>query len=170
MADIDCCFMQENKWFRYRVGAVIVSGEYALFAKSEADDYYYSVGGGVHVGERSEEALLRETYEETGERFEIERPLCLVENFFMGDGSFEGLDCHVIEFYYLMKPTEKKDINVSSVTANGVSEKMYWLPISRLSEYDIRPAIVKKLAISPPESFISYVNDERALQLKPFTE
>lgn len=161
MGKTDCCFKNGNEWFRYRVGAIIVSGEYALFAKSNMDDYYYTVGGGVHVGEHSEEAVLREIFEETGERFEIERPLCLVENFFVGDGSLQGLDCHVIEFYYLMKPAAKKDITVSGLTSNGAVEKMHWLPIGRLSEYDIRPNIAKRLAMAPPESFTAFMNDER---------
>ena len=161
MGNTDCCFQHENDWFRYRVGAIIVSGEYALFAKCDSDDYYYTVGGGVNVGEHSEDAVLREAYEETGERFEIERPLCLVENFFIGDGALEGLNCHVIEYYYLMKPVRKKDITVSSIMENGALEKMYWLPISRLEEYDIRPNIAKRLVMAPPECFSVYVNEER---------
>ena len=28
-----------------------------LFAGNEIDDYYYSIGGGVHVGESSEQAV-----------------------------------------------------------------------------------------------------------------
>lgn len=47
----DCCFRSGNDRFRYRVGTIIISGECALFAYSERDKYYYSVDGGVHVGE-----------------------------------------------------------------------------------------------------------------------
>lgn len=39
----DCCFRSGNDRFRYRVGAIIISGEYALFAYSERDKYYCSV-------------------------------------------------------------------------------------------------------------------------------
>lgn len=160
----DCCFCSGKDWFRYRVGAIIISGEYALFAYSERDKYYYSVGGGVHVGEHSCDAVLRETMEETGMKLEIERPLCIVENFFFGtDGALNGLNCHALEFYYLMKPAEKSEINVRSITADGVSEKMCWLPVSRLEEYDIRPKIAVRLASAPPKEFSFFVNEQRNL-------
>lgn len=157
----DCCFRSGNEWFRYRVGAIIISGEYALFAYSETDKYYYSVGGGVHMGEHSEDAVLRETMEETGLALEIERPLCMVENFFYGDGSLEGLNCHALEVYYLMKPAVKREITVSSFTANGIAEKMRWLPIAELDKYDIRPKTAARLATKPPERFEVFVNEER---------
>lgn len=160
--NIDCCFQSGKDWFRYRVGAIIISGEYALFAYSETDKHYYSVGGGVHIGEHSEDALLRETMEETGLKLEIERPLCIVENFFCGTGTLGGLNCHAIEFYYLMKPAEKVEINVKSVTCYGISEKMCWLPISHLDEYDIRPQIAVRLAKDPPEKFSVFVNEQRS--------
>lgn len=160
-SNTDCCFCSGNDWFRYRVGAIIISGEYALFAYSETDKHYYSVGGGVHIGEHSRDAVLRETMEETGMKLEIERPLCIVENFFYGTGTLGGLNCHAVEFYYLMKPAEKVEINVNSVTCNGIVEKMCWLPISRLEEYDIRPKIAVKLASEPPKEFSVLVNEQR---------
>ena len=47
----DCGFTRENKWFRYRAAAIIIEEDCVLFAGNEIDDYYYSIGGGVHVGE-----------------------------------------------------------------------------------------------------------------------
>ena len=111
------------------------------------------------MGERSEEAVLREVFEETGDNFIIERPLCLVENFFRGDGALEGLDCHTVELYYLMKPVGKKEYTTVSITSGGGSEKMRRLPIDRLDEYDIRPAIVKKLIENMPMEFTVLTND-----------
>ena len=49
----DCGFTRENKWFRYRAAAIIIEEDCVLFAGNEIDDYYYSIGGGVHVGETS---------------------------------------------------------------------------------------------------------------------
>lgn len=158
----DCCFRSGNDWFRYRVGAIIISGEYALFAYSERDKFYYSVGGGVHVGEHSRDAVLRETMEETGMKLEIERPLCIVENFFFGtEAALNGLNCHALEFYYLMKPAERAEINVRSFTGDGVLEKMRWLPKACLDEYDIRPKIAVRLAKEPPKEFSVFVNEQR---------
>ena len=33
---------------------------------AEPEDYYYSIGGGVHMGESAEEPVKREVLEETG--------------------------------------------------------------------------------------------------------
>lgn len=87
--------------------------------------------------------------EETGLELEIEHPLCIIENFFDGDGTLDGLDCHTVEIYYLMKPAVKTDIASRSVTGGNmpVAEKMHWLPIDRLDDYDIRPKIVKKACV-----------------------
>lgn len=155
----DCSFIEGKDRFRYRVGGIVVCGSYALFGVNEKCDYYYTVGGGVHMGEKSEDAILRELYEETGERMSIIRPLCLVENFFDGDGIFEGFDCHVLELYYLIECDERKDFNAHSVTAGDAEEKACWLPFDRIEEYDIRPPLVKELLKEMPTDFRLLVND-----------
>ena len=159
----DCCMTADGAWFRYRVGAVIVADGCALIARTESGGYYYSVGGGVHIGERSDEAVVREVLEETGERFEVVRPLFLAENFFHGEGgSIDGLACHTLELYYLMKCTEKREYSAQSVTADGERERLYWLPLDRLDEYDVRPSLLKRVICGGiPESFERYVNDGR---------
>ena len=48
--DQDCGFRKNDKWFRYRAAAIIVEDDCVLFAGNEVDDYYYSIGGGVHLG------------------------------------------------------------------------------------------------------------------------
>ena len=66
MKNFDCCFIKENNWFRYRAAAIIVENDYVLFAGNEPEDYYYSIGGGVHMGESAEKTVKREVLEETG--------------------------------------------------------------------------------------------------------
>ena len=62
----DCCFTQEKDWFRYRAAAIIIEDGCVLLVGNEKEDYLYSVGGGVHMGETAEQAVAREVYEETG--------------------------------------------------------------------------------------------------------
>ena len=60
--DRDCGFRKGDMWFRYRAAAIIVEDDCVLFAANEEVDYYYSIGGGVHLGESSEEAVKREVF------------------------------------------------------------------------------------------------------------
>lgn len=136
--EYDCGFTRENKWFRYRAAAIIIEDNYVLFASNEKEKYYYSIGGGVHMGESAEEAVIREVYEETGVKYEVERLAFIHENFFIGDGSLEGKECHEIAFYFLMKPRGTRKLNSNSYT-QGVKENMYWLPINKLEEYRAYP-------------------------------
>lgn len=69
----DCGFTKENHWFRYRAAAIIIDNGCVLFARNDMNDYYYTVGGGVHIGESSEEAVKREVFEETGINYEVDR-------------------------------------------------------------------------------------------------
>ena len=117
----DCGFIKENKWFRYRAAAIIIEKDHVLFAGNERENYYYSVGGGVHIGESAEEAVKREVLEETGVEYEVDRLAFIHENFFHGDGILEGKECHEIAFYFLMKPRGTQELNSNSYT-QGVKE------------------------------------------------
>lgn len=140
--EMDCCFINENNRFRYRVGAIIIENDCVLFASNDNSDYYYSVGGGVHMGETAEEAVVREVYEETGVKYEIDRLVFINENFFDGNGSTEGMKCHEISFYFIMKPRGSQQLNSNSYCADG-KESMYWIPISDLSKYKIYPEFLR---------------------------
>lgn len=69
----DCGFTNGNGWFRYKATAIIIENGSVLFAKTDRDDYYHPVGGGFHIGEKAEEGVVREVYEETGVHYEIDR-------------------------------------------------------------------------------------------------
>ena len=55
----DGCFTSDNNWFRYRAAAIIVEDGCVLFIGNKNEDYLYSVGGGVHMGESAEDAVKR---------------------------------------------------------------------------------------------------------------
>lgn len=78
----DCGFTKDNCWFRYRAAGIIVEDNCVLFAGNEKNDYLYSVGGAVKMGESAEQAVVREILEETGVRYEIDRLAVIHENFF----------------------------------------------------------------------------------------
>ena len=141
--DIDCCMQTGGKWFRYRAAAIIIENGCVLFAHNESDDYYYSVGGGVHMGETAEQAVEREVFEETGIHYEIDRMAFIHENFFDGSGTLDGLKCHEIAFYFLMKPNGTRNLTCNSITQTGERENLHWIPVDRLGEYKAFPIFLK---------------------------
>jgi len=135
---MDCGFQNGNGWFRYRAAAIIIEDGHVLFVKNQVDPYYYSVGGGVHLGEKAEDAVKREVFEETGIVYEVDRLAFIHENFFEGSGTLEGLKCHEISFYFLMKSRGTKEL-ASNSYSQGVQEFMHWLPINKLKDYVAYP-------------------------------
>ena len=130
----DCCFEREDNRFRYRVGAIIVEDGCVLLAKNEVCSYYYSIGGGVHLGESSADAVRREVKEETGIDYEPDRVVLIHENFFEDkEGALKGLQCHEVSIYYLMKSRGKTNISVSSICLDGV-EHAEWVPLDKISD------------------------------------
>ena len=124
----DCGFIKGDEWFRYRAAAIIIEDGCVLVVSDDGFDYYYSVGGGVHHGETSEHAVLREAYEETGVRYEIDRLAVIHENFWNESDGRGGIrKCHELAFYYLMKPKGTKDL-----PGGDGKLSLHWIPIEKL--------------------------------------
>ena len=167
ISEKDCCFTRGGFWFRYRVGAIIIEDGCVLMAKNDVDDYYYSIGGGVHMGETSEQAVLREVREETGIDYEINRLAFVNESMFQGDGSLSGKECHVIEFYYLMKSKGKKGVESNSSNGTvfgGLPEYLCWIPIVELEPMKAFPIFFKDKLLKLPEALEHIISDERIAQ------
>ena len=157
----DCCLTKESNWFRYRAAGIIIENDCILFVGNEAENYYYSVGGGVHIGEKAEEAVIREVYEETGVHYEVDRLAIIHENFFNeNEGSLKGLNCHEICFYYLMKPRGTQQLNSNSYTL-GHKEQMHWIPIKDLNKYKTYPYFFKEYLSKPRKEIVHIITDDR---------
>lgn len=157
----DCGFTKENNWFRYRAAAIIIKNDCVLFATNEKEDYLYSVGGGVHMGEIAEDAVLREVFEETGVHYEIDHLAVIHENFFdENNGALKGLNCHEISFYFLMKPRGTQELRSNSMT-QGVKEEMCWIPIKDLDKYKAFPSFLKDFHSKEHFGIEHIVTDER---------
>lgn len=157
----DCGFEKEGNWFRYRAAAIIVEDDCVLFAGNERDDYLYSIGGGVHMNEKAEDAVVREVFEETGVHYEIDRLAIIHENFFDGKGGLlDGLHCHELAFYYLMKPRGTKELHSDSYTC-GVKEEMHWIPLKDLDKYKAFPSFLKEYLSDISSEIVHIVTNER---------
>lgn len=160
----DCCFVNEKNWFRYRAAGIVVEDGKVLFVADNSLDYMYTVGGGVHMGESATSCVIREMKEETGVDYEIDHLAVICENFFDGHGGIiDGLECHCVEFYFLMKSNGITEFDKKSVNADGNVEKMVWVPIDEIANYNIKPAFIKERIkdIINGESVIHVVTDER---------
>ena len=157
----DCGFTKENNWFRFRAAAIIIEDNCILFVGNANENYYYSVGGGVHMGETAEGAVMREVFEETGVKYEIDRLAIIHENFFnQHEGSLKGLDCHEVCFYFLMKPRGTQKLNSNSYTL-GNKEEMYWIPIEDLEKYKTYPYFFKEYLSKEHSEIVHIITDDR---------
>lgn len=158
----DCGWTNQHQWFRYRAAAIIVEEGMVLFAKTDKEDYYYSVGGAVHLGETAKHACLREVFEETGVHYAIDHLAIIHESFFSGtSGTTKGLDCHEITFYFLMKPRQSRHLHSHSFASDGIEEKMCWLPIEKLDQYTTYPSFIKDYLSRPHDGVEHIVTDTR---------
>ncbi|MFI3242403.1 MAG: NUDIX domain-containing protein [Alphaproteobacteria bacterium] len=138
----DVCFQTEaDKRFRLRAAAIIIENNHVLFATNDKSDYYYSIGGAIELGETAEQAVVREVFEETGVKYEIDRLAFIEENFFkQEEGLLKGLECHEIVFFFLMKPRGSQEVSSNSKTFNNtIDEQKCWLPINELDKYEAFP-------------------------------
>ena len=154
-------FKTEAGRFRFRgVGIVIKEGK-VLMVHDEKRKYYYAIGGAVKIGEKASDAAVREVYEESGLKVEIDRLVLVQENFFeLEDGIH-----HELAFYYLMK-----DIGAQRVAGDRVldcsEEGLKWIDIEKISDYKIYPQIYNDILKDIPTEIVHSVVDDRKITRK----
>lgn len=140
--------------FSLRAAAVIQRGDRFLFCKNDSHDCFYLVGGGIEPGESSEEAVLRECFEETGFHFEISRPVYVLERFYTA----ENISRHEITFIYLMK--ENAFPIPDGRNTDRSDEHLYWFPLEKISELQIAPPFIRDKLKSLPLQLTHTVSHE----------
>lgn len=158
----DCGFTVDGYRFRYRAAAIIVENGCVLFAGNRLEDYLYSVGGAVHLGETAEDAVRREVFEETGVRYDIDRLAVIHESFYdADDGRSNVCSCHEVCLYFLMKPRGTVTLDCHGTTLGGVKEEMHWVPIHDLEKYKAFPSFMKAYLEGEHPGIQHIVTDER---------
>lgn len=135
----DIRFDRDGYRFQLRVGAIIIEDGCILLAKCDSADYYYSVGGAVHVGETAQDAVRREVFEETGVHYEVDSLKFVQENFFEDDVVLKGGKVHEVSLFFMMKPRGVREINRDSSVCGGGVEHMHWVKLDKLSGIRIYP-------------------------------
>jgi len=130
--------MQESFLF-IRAAALIIKDNKLLTAKT-TDTPHYTIGGRIEKNETSEEAVIREVYEETGYKLEIDKLAYINERFI----EVNGQKIHEIVFYYLMKNNLDINIQDGCFTDQAPIETLHWLPIGSLDKTDLVPPFLRE--------------------------
>lgn len=123
---MDTSFQTSDGVFNYRVGAIIIDGTRVLMSFDIRHGQYFSIGGRAHFGESSEQAVLREVFEELGVKAEVERLGFIHENFFKIDGK----PFHEISFFYYIKPFDYDKIDFEAISCDGEDLKIEWVDLT----------------------------------------
>ena len=126
----------------------------------EKSQYLYSVGGRIKFGETAEEAVVREVFEETGVKLEIERLGFVHENYFLGDSPAKlGKLIYEISFFYYMKVPEDFEPICESFTEDDSEEFLRW--ITPDEPVKIYPEFFRTELKAPSQGVKFFTTDER---------
>lgn len=124
----------ENTVYGVRATALIVEEDKLLVV--EDADGFYTIGGAIQVGERTEEAVIREVKEELGVKAQVGQLAFIVENRF----EQAGVHYHNIEFHYLVDLLERAPLTMQE-DAKQLSCR--WIALDDLQTVDLKPAFLK---------------------------
>ena len=151
---MDISFVTDEGRFNYRVSAVMLDGGRILAMHDERSPYFYLPGGRVRMGERAEDAVLREVREELGITPAIVRPLWLNQAYFTED--VDHLHYHELCVYFLL------DISQTDLLSRGDRFTLHehdhthvfeWLPFERLAHEYFYPIFLKTAIFDLPDHF-----------------
>ena len=149
-------YLEHNTYFISRAAAIIVQNGKLLTANSaDIPGLYYTIGGAIRLNETSEEAIIREVYEEVGVKLEVERPVFINERYLL----VKGRKCHEIVFYYLMKSDVALEVSNGTVT-DQQQETLHWLPLTELDKFNLVPPFLKTRRLDKPGALEHIISKE----------
>ena len=152
----DLCVKMEDGILNIRVGAIIMKDDRFLMVENDRFDHMYSVGGRIKFGETAEEAVVREVFEETGIKMEIDRLGFIHENHFPGDTlEKQGNIVHEISFFFYMKVPTNFEPVCDSFTEDGAKERLVWIRADHQKKY--YPEFFKTELANPSKDIKHYV-------------
>ena len=156
----DMCVACDNGILNIRVGAIIMEDGKILMVGNERANYLYSVGGRIKFGETAEEAIVREVFEETGVKMEIDRLGFVHENYFYGDApSNLGKLIYEISFFFYMKvPSDFAPIS-ESFTEDNSKEHLKWVSLDE--NIKMYPEFFRTELKNQADTIKHFIKDER---------
>lgn len=123
-----------NTVFGVRETALIVEEGKLLVVEDE--DGFYTIGGAIQVGERTEEAVIREVKEELGVKAQARQLAFVVENRF----EQAGVHFHNIEFHYLVDLLEDAPLTMQE---DERQLPCRWIALNQLHTVPLKPGFLK---------------------------
>ena len=120
--------------FGVRATALIVEEGKLLVVEDE--DGFYTIGGAIQVGERTEEAVIREVKEELGVKAQARQLAFVVENRF----EQAGVHFHNIEFHYLVDLLEDAPLTMQE---DERQLPCRWIALNQLHTVPLKPGFLK---------------------------
>ena len=151
----------EDGMINLRVGAIIMrDGRFLMAGNNVRPEYLYSVGGRIKFGETAEEAVIREVFEETGIRMEIDRLGFVHENYFYGDTKINfGKLIYEISFFFYMKVPEDFNPKCMSFTEDDCKEFLRWITPDEPVKY--YPEFFRTELKNPSYGVKHFITDDR---------
>ena len=125
-----------NTVFGVRATALIVEEGKLLVVEDE--DGFYTIGGAIQVGERTEEAVIREVKEELGVKAQARQLAFVVENRF----EQAGVHFHNIEFHYLVDLLEDAPLTMQE---DERQLPCRWIALNQLHTVPLKPGFLKTI-------------------------
>ena len=156
----DMCVVCDDGILNIRAGAIIMKDGKLLMAGNDRN-YLYSVGGRIKFGETAEEAVVREVFEETGVKMEIDRLGFVHENYFYGDApSNLNKLIYEISFFFYMKVPETFVPISESFTEDNSKEHLVWVSLDE--DIKIYPEFFRTELKNPTDTVKHFITkDER---------
>lgn len=155
----DMCVVYDDGFLNIRAGAIIMKNGKLLMVGNHRD-YLYSVGGRLKFGETAEEAVIREVFEETGVRMEIDRLGFVYENYFYGDApSNRNKLIYEISFFFYMKVPDTFAPVSESFTEDNSKEHLRWVALDE--DIKMYPEFFRTELNDPTDTVKHFVKDER---------
>ena len=120
----------------FGVRATALSVEEGKLLVVEDEDGFYTIGGAIQVGERTEEAVIREVKEELGVKAQARQLAFVVENRF----EQAGVHFHNIEFHYLVDLLEDAPLTMQE---DERQLPCRWIALNQLHTVPLKPGFLK---------------------------
>ncbi|MBF0779621.1 MULTISPECIES: NUDIX hydrolase [unclassified Granulicatella] len=132
---MDFRFFNNNVRCGVRAAELIMRDDYIYLVY--ANQKYATLGGAALVNETTQEAVVREVFEELHARVEVNQLAFVVENFF----TEENIQYHNLEYYYFVTLLDEPAKYVLDEDAHFPCE---WVHVSELKNLDLRPRFLKE--------------------------